>query len=50
MWTSGKFKDNSLKTFGTTTDPKEAAERFYISQMVAGGGYTSDPDGSGSKE
>ncbi len=49
MWTSGKFKDNSLKTFGTTTDPKEAAERFYISQMVAGGGYTSDPDGSGSK-
>ncbi len=49
MWTSGKFKDNSLKTFGTTTDPKEAAERFYISQMEAGGGYASDPDGSGTK-
>ena len=49
MWTSGKFKDNSLKTFGTTIDPKEAAERFYISQMEAGGGYASDPDGSGTK-
>lgn len=47
MMVSAKYKDNSLKTFGTTTDPKEAADRFYLSQMEAGGGYAKDPDGTG---
>ncbi|WEV41274.1 phage tail tip lysozyme [Lactobacillus sp. ESL0681] len=46
LWVSAKYHDNSLLKFGQLTDPKEAASRFYISGMEAGGGNAKDPDGT----
>lgn len=46
LWLSAKYHDNNLLKFGQLTDPKEAASRFYISGMEAGGGNSKDPDGS----
>lgn len=46
LWVSGKYRNNSLRTFGRINDPAEAASRFYISGMEAGGGWKHDPDGT----
>lgn len=45
-WVSGKYPGQNLVSFGQIEDPEEAASHFYISQMEAGGGFKSDPDGS----
>lgn len=45
-WVSAKYRGQNLVSFGQLDDPQEAASHFYISQMEAGGGHASDPDGS----
>lgn len=45
-WVSGKYGGQNLVSFGQLDNAEEAASHFYISQMEAGGGYRSDPDGS----
>lgn len=47
MWYGVHWKDgNSLQIVGMLSDPKEAAARFYLSMLEAGGGNDVDPDGS----
>lgn len=46
MWYGVHWPDNSLQVVGMLSDPKEAAARFYLSHLEAGGGNNSDPDGT----
>lgn len=47
FWVSA-YKPISPKILNHAKDPADAAMRFYLSQFEAGGGWSHDPDGSGS--
>lgn len=47
FWVSA-YKKISPKILNHASSPADAAMRFYLSQFEAGGGWATDPDGSGS--